>query len=85
MKSISVLKMENPIFSIPAVKIQQDIHDHPRTVKDYHFCRSQPKQRHNPQLLGLSKSALELLGIDYESAKTHPDTPLYLSGSKLFQ
>ena len=66
MKSFSILKLENPLKTIQGIKIQQEIKDVPRKVTDYHFCRSEIKKRNHPQLYGLSRKALELIGINYE-------------------
>lgn len=52
-------------------------------MNNYHYCRSQPKVRHNPKLFGLSQKALEIIGLDYEEVKNDPNTPSFLSGSKL--
>ena len=65
LKNFHQLKLETPIFE-STIRIEQEINDKPRTVTDYHFCRSQPKVRKNPHIAGLSAGALELLDIDYE-------------------
>ena len=69
--------------SLPGVKIQEEVQDVPRKVTDFHFCRSQPKPRNHPQLFGLSKAAVDMIGVDYDEARKDPDTALFLSGSKL--
>lgn len=83
MKKWSTVALDNPFKSIPAIKVQQNIDDRSRKVTDYHYCRSQPKTRNQPKLYGLSKSAFNLIGINYEAAKADPLTAEYLSGSKL--
>jgi hypothetical protein len=88
MKNFSLLKLENSIKLLlegEGVSIQKEINDVPRKVSEHQFCRSQPRVRKNPQLFGLSKKALELIGVDYEEAKKDPETAQYLSGSKLMQ
>jgi hypothetical protein len=42
-----------------------------------------PKKRNNPYIAGLSKHTLQLLDLDYDEIIKDPNTPLYLSGSKL--
>jgi hypothetical protein len=83
MKSISALHLENSIKSLQNIKIQDKIQDTPRTVTEFQFCRSQPKVRNNPQLYGLSRRALELIGVDYEATTKDPAAGEFLSGSKL--
>ena len=83
MKTFSTLKLENSLKKIPTIKIQEDINDVPRKVTNFHFCRSQPKVRNNPQLYGLSKKAVELIGINYEEEKKNKVSAQFLSGSKL--
>jgi hypothetical protein len=63
MKNFSTLKLEHLQLLIEALKVEQDIQDKPRKVTNYHFCRSQPKVRHSPQLFGLSKNALDLIAL----------------------
>lgn len=66
MKNFSIVRLDNPLKTFPGIRIQPDINDHPRKVTEFHFCRSQPKVRNQPKLYGLSKQALEMLGVNYE-------------------
>jgi hypothetical protein len=66
-KNLTAFKIDNLLFE-SKFKIQEDINDTPRKVPDFHFCRSQPKARKLPHVAGLSKSALKLLDLDYDSA-----------------
>jgi hypothetical protein len=81
-KTLSQIKVDNPILE-STLLIESKIEDRARTVTDYHFCRSQPKVRKNPHVAGLSRKALELLDLDYESVLEDKNTAEYLSGSKL--
>jgi len=65
MKKLSTLIIDNPLFAAQGIRIQEDVLDQPRKVTEYHYCRSNPKQRNQPEVYGLSKRAVEALGIDY--------------------
>lgn len=83
MKSLATLKLDNLQLLIEGIRMQEDVMDEPRRVNKYHFCRSQPKVRHAPQLYGLSKAALSAIGVEYDEVRKDIDSALYLSGSKL--
>lgn len=83
MKNLSNIKLHSLQGLAEGIKVDQDIKDTPRKVTHYHFCRSTPKVRNHPQLFGLSRSALNLIGLTYDDVKNDPNTPLFLSGSKL--
>lgn len=85
MKTFSLLRLQNSIKLLEGIRIQEEVNDTPRKVPDYQFCRSIPRVRNNPQLFGLSRRAVQLIGIDYNEAKQDPNTAQYLSGSKLMQ
>lgn len=66
------------------IRIEEKVNDTPRKVTDYQFCYSNPKTRKKPQLAGLSRSAMELLDLDYDGlVEDAENTAEYLSGSKL--
>ena len=54
------------IYALKGILIEKEILDKPRKVTGFHYCLSQPKKRNNPQLAGLSKRTLKLLGYDEE-------------------
>jgi hypothetical protein len=68
-KTFSSIKLENLLFNFKGLNIEHEINDIPRRVTDYHFCKSQPKIRNNPQLSGISKKAIEMLGLNYADIK----------------
>lgn len=65
-KSLSTKPLENLICVFKGILIEKEILDKPRKVTGFHYCLSQPKKRNNPQLAGLSKRTLKLLGYDEE-------------------
>jgi hypothetical protein len=83
MKNLSTLKLEQLFLLFPGIKVEQEVKDSPRAVSNYHFCSSRPKTRYHPQLVGLSRSSLQLLDLSYEEVAGHADSALYLSGSTL--
>lgn len=71
-KSISNIKVSNLIPDFKGIKVEVTIKDHPRQVHDFHFCRSRPKIRKDVKLVGLSKSIIQEMGLDYEEIKNDP-------------
>jgi hypothetical protein len=65
-KSLKLFKFDLAALS-PEIKIEKIVKDIPRAVTDYHYCRSTPLIRTKPHVVGLSKSLLEELDLDYES------------------
>lgn len=65
-KSISNLKVQNLILDFKSIKVETTIKDQPRRVTKFHFCLSRPKMRKNAKLVGLSRSIVEEMGLDYE-------------------
>jgi uncharacterized protein YdiU (UPF0061 family) len=82
-KSFSTKPLDNLICSFKGILVEKEILDKPRRVTDFHYCMSQPKKRNTPQLAGLSKRTLEMLGYDEEEVLGDSNTAQYLSGSKI--
>jgi hypothetical protein len=82
-KSLSNVKVQNLITSFDGIRIETVIKDEPRKVTKYHFCHSRPKVRKDVKLMGISKSIIEEMGLDYEGVRNDPETAEYLAGNKL--
>lgn len=65
-KSLSNLKVQNLIPDFKSIKVETTIKDEPRRVTKFHFCHSRPKMRKDVKLVGLSRSIIEEMGLDYE-------------------
>jgi hypothetical protein len=80
-KSLSNVKVQNLIPDFKGIKVETIIKDEPRRVTKYHFCHSRPKVRKDVKLMGLSRSIIEEMGLNYEGVKNDPHTAEYLSGN----
>jgi hypothetical protein len=85
MKNLATIRLEPLLQLFPGMRVEQEINDTPRSVSSHHFCRSRPRVRNQPQLVGLSRSACSLLGLSFEEVAADADSALYLSGSTLIE
>ena len=65
-KNFSLKGIDNLIVKCSDIKVEEKVEDKPRKVQNYHYCKSIPKVRKNPQIAAISKRTLELLGYDYD-------------------
>jgi uncharacterized protein YdiU (UPF0061 family) len=82
-KSLSNVKVQNFIPDFKGIKVESAIKDQPRRVTQYHYCHSRPKVRKDVKIMGISKSIIEEMGLDYEEVKNDPETAEYMAGNKL--